>query len=142
MCMYWFYKDKRFRVEPDKCGCGGTPKIEFNFKFDPYRWRVYCPECGETTDTHYERSEAIFAWNRRGGKKMAVEIKKRKYCVLKEGREYNNYSMTEEYSNLDDAIKRAESCLEIANGDKRIMVIEIIAKSKTTRQLVFTGDEE
>mgnify|MGYP000885580981 FL=1 len=142
MCMYWFYKDKRFRVEPDKCGCGGTPKIEFNFKFDPYRWRVYCPECGETTDTHYERSEAIFAWNRRGGKKMAVEIKKRKYCVLKEGREYNSYSMTDEYSNLDDAIKRAESCLEIANGDKRIMVIEIIAKSKTTRQLVFTGDEE
>lgn len=141
MCMYWFYKNKRDHIEPDKCGCGGTPKIEFNFKFDPYRWRVYCPECGETTDTHYERTEAIFAWNRRGGKKMEVK-KKHKYCVMVEGREYNNYSITEEYDNLKDAIERAESCIEIANGDKRIMVIEVVAKSKTTRQLVFTGDDE
>lgn len=142
MCMYWFYKNKRYQIDPDKCDCGGIPKIEFNFKFDPYRWRVYCPECGETTDTHYERTEAIFAWNRRGGKKMSAEKKKHKYIVMVEGREYGTYTTTEEYSNLEEAIKRAANWLSMLQGDKRIMVVDVIAKSKTARQLVFTEDDE
>lgn len=41
--------------------------------------------------------------------------------------------------NLEEAIKRAENWLSMLQGDKRIMVVDVIAKSKTARQLVFTG---
>ena len=72
---------------------------------------------------------------------MAAE-KKHKYIVMVEGREYDTYTKTEEYPNLEDAIRRAESWVTMIQGDKRIMVVDVIAKSKTARQLVFTEDNE
>ena len=72
---------------------------------------------------------------------MSAE-KKHKYIVMVEGREYDTYTTTEEYSDLEEAIKRAENWLSTLQGDKRIMVVDVIAKSKTTRQLVFKEDEE
>ena len=60
-------------LKPVRCGCGGEARIDtyLGKSSEPISWCVYCKKCEIQTNWYGTEAEAIQAWNRAMGERIA-----------------------------------------------------------------------
>ena len=122
----------------DRCAdCGEQARIQFSLKFVPWKYVVTCKKCGQQSGYHDDATEATAEWNRRQREKMANKGWRR-YLVVNT---YRDRCVLVECNCMQEALEKAKEYIK-DEAVQDVYVTEIIAKSKTTRGLVFTDEGE
>ncbi len=67
LSVYWTHEGMPYVDESklNKCGCGGSPMVDFIFDYDTKQFKeaaVMCKKCGITTQLEADIDEAIKTW--------------------------------------------------------------------------------
>lgn len=67
--VYWIHEGMPYVDESKlkKCGCGGSPIVDFLFDYETKQFidaSITCKECGMTTQLKDDIDEAIRVWNK------------------------------------------------------------------------------
>lgn len=69
LSVYWIHEEMPYVDESNlpKCGCGGSPVVDFVFDYDKKEFgatAILCKKCGMTTQIEDNIDEAIRVWKK------------------------------------------------------------------------------
>ena len=69
LSVYWIHEGMPYVDESKlrKCGCGGSPIVDFTFDYDEKQFKetaIMCKRCGIATQIEDSIDEAIAVWNK------------------------------------------------------------------------------
>lgn len=78
MTVYWIHEGMPYVDESKlpKCGCGGSPKVEFLFDYETQQFidaSITCKECGITTELIDDIDKVIKIWQNAFSKDYSSE---------------------------------------------------------------------